>query len=53
MYCKETNKLVQRQMSFVPGLYKIFDEILVNAVDKKQRDPNMYRLEVTSTRRRI
>lgn len=31
----------QRQISFVPGLYKIFDEILVNAADNKQRDPNM------------
>jgi DNA topoisomerase-2 len=25
----------------VPGLYKIFDEILVNAADNKQRDNNM------------
>lgn len=24
-------KLVQREISYVPGLYKIFDEILVNA----------------------
>ena len=47
VYCKETNKLVQRQMSFVPGLYKIFDEILVNAADNKQRDPGMDRMDVT------
>lgn len=25
----------------MPGLYKIFDEILVNAADNKQRDPSM------------
>jgi len=31
----------------VPGLYKIFDEIVVNAVDNKQRDPSMDKLEVT------
>ena len=24
-----------------PGLYKIFDEIIVNAADNKQRDPTM------------
>ncbi|KAJ8404372.1 hypothetical protein AAFF_G00341450 [Aldrovandia affinis] len=30
-----------REVSFVPGLYKIFDEILVNAADNKQRDKTM------------
>ncbi|XP_049267876.1 DNA topoisomerase 2-beta [Rhipicephalus sanguineus] len=30
-----------RSVTFVPGLYKIFDEILVNAADNKQRDKNM------------
>lgn len=34
-------KMVQREISFVPGLYKIFDEILVNAADNKQRDKHM------------
>ncbi|CAG2114760.1 unnamed protein product, partial [Medioppia subpectinata] len=28
-----------RDISYVPGLYKIFDEVLVNAADNKQRDP--------------
>ncbi len=28
-----------RTIKFVPGLYKIFDEILVNAADNRQRDP--------------
>ena len=42
----EYSKLVQRQMSFVPGLYKIFDEILVNATDNKVRDPTMVTLRV-------
>uniref|UniRef100_A0A8C5GUM1 DNA topoisomerase 2 n=1 Tax=Gouania willdenowi TaxID=441366 RepID=A0A8C5GUM1_GOUWI len=28
-------------VTFVPGLYKIFDEILVNAADNKQRDRSM------------
>lgn len=33
-----TERIVQRPITFVPGLYKIFDEILVNAADNKQRD---------------
>lgn len=34
-------KMVQREINYVPGLYKIFDEILVNAADNKQRDKSM------------
>lgn len=34
-------RMVQKEISFVPGLYKIFDEILVNAADNKQRDKSM------------
>lgn len=30
-----------RSVTFVPCLYKIFDEILVNASDNKLRDKNM------------
>ena len=26
-------RMVHRQVSYVPGLYKIFDEIIVNAAD--------------------
>lgn len=33
--------MVNREITFVPGLYKIFDEILVNAADNKQRDKKM------------
>ncbi|NXW70734.1 TOP2A topoisomerase, partial [Hirundo rustica] len=36
-----------RDVTFVPGLYKIFDEILVNAADNKQRDKNMSCIKVT------
>ena len=46
VYDKATDKLVQKTMSFVPGLYKIFDEILVNATDNKVRDPTMVTLRV-------
>jgi hypothetical protein len=33
--------LKHRQVSFVPALLKVFDEILVNAVDNFHRDPEM------------
>ena len=39
--------LCQKEITFTPGLYKIFDEIVVNAADNKQRDANMDRLEIT------
>lgn len=34
-------------IEYVPGLYKIFDEILVNAADNKVRDPKMDTIKVT------
>ena len=42
----ETVSMENRKVTFVPGLYKIFDEILVNAADNKQRDKNMNELRV-------
>ena len=41
VYDKEKDSMVHRDIKYVPGLYKIFDEILVNAADNKQRDPKM------------
>jgi len=38
--------LTVRDVKIVPGLYKIFDEILVNAADNKIRDPNMDSIKV-------
>eukprot|EP01041_Mallomonas_annulata_P004201 gene4201-8354_t len=43
----ETKQVVFHPCTFVPGLYKIFDEIIVNASDNKQRDPTMNKIEVT------
>ena len=39
-----------RDVRIVPGLYKIFDEILVNAADNKIRDPNMDTIKVVVDR---
>uniref|UniRef100_A0A182IK02 DNA topoisomerase 2 n=1 Tax=Anopheles atroparvus TaxID=41427 RepID=A0A182IK02_ANOAO len=46
VYDKEANKMVQKEITYVPGLYKIFDEILVNAADNKQRDAKMTTIKV-------
>lgn len=35
----ETKKIVYRDIRYIPGLYKIFDEIAVNARDHTVRDP--------------
>lgn len=42
-----TKQIINRSCTFVPGLYKIFDEIIVNASDNKQRDNSMNRIDVT------
>ena len=42
----ETKRIESKDVTFTPGFYKIFDEIIVNAADNKQRDPNMDRMEV-------
>lgn len=39
-------KMIQKEIRFVPGLYKIFDEILVNAADNKQRDKHMSKIKI-------
>ncbi|ETK71439.1 hypothetical protein F441_21807 [Phytophthora nicotianae CJ01A1] len=43
----EKKRMVMKKINYVPGLYKIFDEIIVNACDNKQRDKSMNTLKVT------
>eukprot|EP00531_Pseudo-nitzschia_arenysensis_P017060 CAMPEP_0116147982 /NCGR_PEP_ID=MMETSP0329-20121206/18076_1 /TAXON_ID=697910 /ORGANISM="Pseudo-nitzschia arenysensis, Strain B593" /LENGTH=1429 /DNA_ID=CAMNT_0003644009 /DNA_START=85 /DNA_END=4370 /DNA_ORIENTATION=- len=46
IYDSEQDAIVNKTITYTPGLYKIFDEIIVNAADNKQRDPNMDKLDV-------
>ncbi|KAL7580839.1 hypothetical protein ACA910_001112 [Epithemia clementina (nom. ined.)] len=46
MFVLDGEEIAERDITFTPGLYKIFDEIVVNAADNKQRDPNMDLLEI-------
>lgn len=49
MWCfdNESEQMTFKKVTIVPGLYKIFDEILVNAADNKIRDPSMRTLKVS------
>ena len=50
VYSSEMDGMEFREVAFVPGLYKIFDEIVVNAADNKQNDKNMDELRITVDR---
>ncbi|KAB8234302.1 DNA topoisomerase 2 [Aspergillus alliaceus] len=50
VYSSESEGMEYREVSYVPGLYKIFDEIVVNAADNKQNDANMDEMRVTINR---
>lgn len=45
-------EMVKRTLEIVPGFFKIFDEILVNAIDHKQRDPTVRNIRVEFQRGR-
>ena len=47
MWVMDDVRMVQREVSYVPGFLKIFDEILVNAADNKRRDSSMKSIRVT------
>jgi DNA topoisomerase-2 len=38
VYSDSLDKIIEKEISYVPGLYKIFDEVLVNAGDRVQED---------------
>ena len=51
VYNGETEKLEFRDVKYVPGLFKIFDEILVNAADNYQNDKSMKYIKVDIDRK--
>ncbi|TAQ90008.1 hypothetical protein B7494_g1650 [Chlorociboria aeruginascens] len=50
VFNSETTQMELRKVNFVPGLYKIFDEIMVNAADNKQNDSSMNMIKVVMDR---
>lgn len=47
LFVVQDDRIVKRTVKYAPALFKIFDEIIVNAADNKQRDPKMDKLEVS------
>lgn len=45
----ENNKMIKADIQYIPGLYKIFDEIAVNALDHSQRLNIKYKEECNTT----
>ena len=37
VYCPEQEKIIYKNIKYIPGLYKIFDEIIVNSIDQHVR----------------
>lgn len=50
VYNSQLESMEFREISYVPGIYKIFDEIVVNAADNKQRDKSMDSIKITIDR---
>ncbi|WVZ97888.1 hypothetical protein U9M48_043391 [Paspalum notatum var. saurae] len=46
IWVAEVSSFTHRAVTYVPGLYKIFDEVLIYAADNKQSDPSMDSLRV-------
>ncbi len=47
IYSETLDKIVEKEINYVPGLYKIFDEVLVNAGDRVQEDSTCDTIKVT------
>ena len=43
---KKEEGFERREIDYVPGIYKIFDEIMVNAADNFQRDKTMNKIMI-------
>ncbi|KAH7911821.1 DNA topoisomerase [Hygrophoropsis aurantiaca] len=46
-YDSDTKRMTHRELKYVPGFFKIVDEILVNAADNKINDATMDTIKVT------
>lgn len=40
-------RFISKNIEYVPGLFKIYDEIIVNAADNYQRDKKMNKIKIT------
>ena len=47
LYIHEEGKIVKKEIQYVPALYKIFDEIIVNASDHTKNDKTCKNIKIT------
>lgn len=47
MFVVQNNEIVKKPIDFNPGLYKIYDEIIVNSCDQTVRDPTCNTIKIT------
>jgi DNA topoisomerase-2 len=46
VFDQQTNKIINKTISYIPGLYKIYDELIVNAYDQTIRDPTVTSIKI-------
>ncbi len=42
----DDNKMIQKEITYIPSFLKIFDEVVTNSVDEHQRNPKLNRIDV-------
>ena len=47
LYIHQLGKIVKQEIQYVPALYKIFDEIIVNASDHSKNDKTCKNIKIT------
>jgi DNA topoisomerase-2 len=47
IYDSESNKMIQREITYVPSFLKVFDEVITNSIDESKRNKKLNRIDVT------
>lgn len=50
MFVYENNKIIEKPIKYIPGLYKIFDETITNVFDVSTRDSTMNTVKINFNR---
>ena len=53
LYIHQLGKIVKQEIQYVPALYKIFDEIIVNASDHSKNDKTCKNIKINITNKQI
>ena len=50
---QEKERMIKKEITFSPALYKIFDEIIVNALDETTRDKSVNEIKISFNKDQI